>query len=101
MPRLDCTPSSPLSRLSGQGRLRPLTRRSAPALAVILLAALGCREDAEHLAPSRSEPRSGTAERAVASAAGRPNIVVIMTDDQFVESMRVMPQTRGLIGSAG
>ncbi|MBA3522395.1 MAG: sulfatase, partial [Gemmatimonadales bacterium] len=35
------------------------------------------------------------------AAAGRPSILVIMTDDQTVESMRVMPQTRSLIGSAG
>jgi arylsulfatase A-like enzyme len=30
----------------------------------------------------------------------RPNIVVIMTDDQALESMRVMPRTRTLIGGA-
>jgi arylsulfatase A-like enzyme len=83
------------------GAIPLLSRRTARAgqLLALLAALTACEE--EQLAPSRSEPRSGTAERAVASAAGRPNIVVIMTDDQVVESMRVMPQTRGLIGSAG
>jgi arylsulfatase A-like enzyme len=40
----------------------------------------------------------------VASAAekeSRPNVVVIMTDDQDFRSMPVMPQTRRLIGRAG
>jgi arylsulfatase A-like enzyme len=37
----------------------------------------------------------------VTSAIGRPNVVVIMSDDQTVEEMRVMPQTLSLIGNAG
>ena len=39
----------------------------------------------------------------VAAAAGdpRPNIVVVMTDDQAVESMRVMERTRSLLGENG
>jgi arylsulfatase A-like enzyme len=37
-----------------------------------------------------------------AGAAGaRPNIVLLVTDDQTVESMRVMPNTRALIGDRG
>jgi len=35
------------------------------------------------------------------SAAGRPNIVVIMTDDQTVENTRVMTHTLELIGAQG
>ena len=31
----------------------------------------------------------------------RPNVVVVMTDDQTVESMRAMPQTRALLGDRG
>lgn len=31
----------------------------------------------------------------------RPNLVVILTDDQTLESLRVMPQTRRLVGEAG
>jgi N-acetylglucosamine-6-sulfatase len=31
-------------------------------------------------------------------AAPRPNVVVIMTDDQHLESLRVMPKTSGLLG---
>jgi arylsulfatase A-like enzyme len=72
--------------------------RAGPLLALVG-GLLACAE--EQLAPSPTGPPSGTAKQAVASAAGRPNIVVIMTDDQTVESMRVMRQTRRLIGSAG
>lgn len=39
------------------------------------------------------------AERGAAQA--RPNVVVIMTDDQTLESMRVMERTRALIGDRG
>ncbi len=38
---------------------------------------------------------------APASAAERPNVVVVMTDDQTVESMRVMPKVQKLIGDEG
>jgi len=39
---------------------------------------------------------------APASAAGqRPNVVVLMTDDQTAESMSVLPRVRRLIGAAG
>src|SRR5690606_36582585 len=31
----------------------------------------------------------------------KPNVVVVMTDDQWLESMRVMPLTQRLIGDAG
>ncbi len=38
---------------------------------------------------------------AQAAAATKPNIVVIMTDDQTLEEMRVLTQTRQLIGGQG
>jgi N-acetylglucosamine-6-sulfatase len=59
----------------------------------------GCAE--EPAAPSRRQTPPAPAERETAAATGSPNVVVIMTDDQTVESMRVMPQTVQLIGSAG
>jgi N-acetylglucosamine-6-sulfatase len=34
-------------------------------------------------------------------ASAQPNVVVLMTDDQTAESMRVMPRTRELIGAEG
>ena len=34
-------------------------------------------------------------------AAERPNVVILMTDDQTLRSMRAMPRTRALIGNAG
>jgi N-acetylglucosamine-6-sulfatase len=54
--------------------------------------------------PTPTEPAATVREpgRGVeASAVGRPNIVVIMSDDQTMEEMRVMPQTRSLIGTMG
>ena len=36
-----------------------------------------------------------------AQDASRPNIVVIMTDDQTLESMRVMPGVRSELGASG
>jgi arylsulfatase A-like enzyme len=36
-----------------------------------------------------------------AGAPAKPNVVVIMTDDETIEQMRVMTQTRALIGDAG
>jgi N-acetylglucosamine-6-sulfatase len=38
---------------------------------------------------------------APASATGRPNVLVLMTDDQTLESMRVMPNTARLLGGGG
>ena len=35
------------------------------------------------------------------TGAGRPNVIVIMTDDQTVESMRVMPGVRSSLAAAG
>lgn len=59
-------------------------------LPALLMVLAGCAE--ERVGPSRQQ---------MAYATARPNVVVIMTDDQTVESMRVMPLTRDLIGSAG
>jgi N-acetylglucosamine-6-sulfatase len=38
---------------------------------------------------------------AAGQVARKPNVVVVMTDDQDAASLRVMPSTRALIGSAG
>jgi N-acetylglucosamine-6-sulfatase len=44
----------------------------------------------------------GSAEgKSKASSAVRPNVVVLMTDDQTVESMRVMPNVKTLIADQG
>ena len=42
---------------------------------------------------------SGAADAAAADA--RPNVVVVMSDDQTLEEMRFMPKTERLIGEAG
>jgi arylsulfatase A-like enzyme len=36
-----------------------------------------------------------------ATGAARPNVVILMTDDQTLRSMSAMPRTRALIGAAG
>jgi N-acetylglucosamine-6-sulfatase len=70
----------------------------------IILAAVSaaCLPDRTATEPTVSgNPPDPRADSVLASAVGRPNVVVIMSDDQTVEEMRVMPQTRTLIGSAG
>jgi N-acetylglucosamine-6-sulfatase len=64
-------------------------------LAVALVAGLG-------LGAVRGEGVLTAAGSGRAHAADpRPNVVVIMTDDQTLESMRVMPNVRDLIGAQG
>jgi arylsulfatase A-like enzyme len=54
------------------------------------------------LLASGPAPKGGRSPGAVAKAtAGRPNLVLVLTDDQTLESLRVMPQTQQLIGDAG
>jgi arylsulfatase A-like enzyme len=61
-----------------------------------------CAPDREPTAPrSATKSPDQEAEHAIASAAGRPNIVVIMSDDQTLADMRVMSRTRSLVGGAG
>ncbi len=43
----------------------------------------------------------GPGTPASAQSTERPNFVVVMTDDQTLEAMRVLPQTQALIGNAG
>jgi N-acetylglucosamine-6-sulfatase len=40
-------------------------------------------------------------ESATAQASGKPNVVVLLTDDQTLEEMSGLPQTSGLIGGQG
>ncbi|MBB3049550.1 arylsulfatase A-like enzyme [Prauserella isguenensis] len=64
-------------------------RTLAALLATVLLGAValtGCSAPARTQEP---EPKR------------KPNVVVVMTDDQWLESMRVMPRTQHLIGDAG
>src|SRR5687768_9429510 len=79
--------------------LHPLCRYGTLIYAAAGLAA--CSPDSSPTGPVVTSPDGETSEGAVASAIGRPNIVVIMSDDQTMDDMRVMPQTRSLIGEAG
>jgi arylsulfatase A-like enzyme len=57
-----------------------------------------CSPDPSPAGPDDDPSPTG---RTVAAAAGRPNIVVVMSDDQTVDDMRAMSRTRRLIGLAG
>jgi N-acetylglucosamine-6-sulfatase len=46
-------------------------------------------------------PWSGPAPSSAAAAGARPNVVVVMSDDQTLEEMRFMPKTERLLGRAG
>jgi N-acetylglucosamine-6-sulfatase len=64
-------------------------------LAVALVAGLGVGADrGEGVLHAVGSGRAQAADP-------RPNVVVIMTDDQTLESMRVMPNVRNLIGAQG
>ncbi|HET9514725.1 MAG TPA: sulfatase [Gemmatimonadales bacterium] len=89
--------------------MRPLTSwhpplspllRGATLVAVASLAA--CSTDSTPTDPSGPAARDGpTSGQPFPSAAARPNVVVIMSDDQSVRDMQVMSQTRKLVGAAG
>ena len=51
--------------------------------------------------PGAAAPGTATPTSAPAAGAARPNIVVLMTDDQTVESMRVLPKVRALLEKHG
>lgn len=51
--------------------------------------------------PACSRDDAGTASPATGASPKRPNVVVIMTDDQTLESMRVMERTNQLLGAGG
>ena len=54
------------------------------------------------LALRHGPARAGAAQRAAPEeAAAKPNIVVVMTDDQTLEQMSALPRTRKLIGTQG
>jgi arylsulfatase A-like enzyme len=52
-------------------------------------------------AVARTGTPAGATVGAAAAPAGRPNLVVLMTDDQTLESMRVLPKVRALLGDHG
>src|SRR4051812_45513325 len=70
----------------------------AGAAAIALTAAGGLRKPPPAVATG-TEPARGA--RVNAGARRRPNVVVVMTDDQTAASVRFMPSVRRLIGRAG
>ncbi|HET9769002.1 MAG TPA: sulfatase [Thermoanaerobaculia bacterium] len=54
------------------------------------------------LASGPAPERGASAPAGAVNATGaKPNLVLVLTDDQTLESLRVMPQTQQLIGDAG
>ena len=51
--------------------------------------------------PRHARPRRRDPARARSRGQAKPNIVVLMTDDQTLDSMSVMPKTVALLGGAG
>ena len=74
-----------------------------------VLLQLGCssttvvaRVPAERQTPATVEPAQIIVDAATAQRARRkPNVVVLMTDDQRADELRYMPKTRRLLGRAG
>ena len=89
--------------------MRPLASRDPrPSLllrcgALVAVASLAaCSTDSTPTDPSGPGAKDGpTSGRPLSAAAARPNVVVIMSDDQSVRDMQVMAQTRKLVGAAG
>ncbi len=79
------------------GESRRAAAAAAAAAAVLIAATAGCGGSSGG-GGGGVEP----ADRAGATlAAGKPNVVVIMTDDQTVEDLAQMPRTRRLIAAKG
>src|SRR5919106_4028687 len=74
---------------------RPGTAGKVLAMVVAVAAlALFLRGERQRVATTPVEPAAEYDQRA-------PNIVVVMTDDQALDTMRAMPRTRYLIGRKG
>jgi len=75
----------------------------AARLAVAALAGLALVANGQPSGGPRTQGGAFRSEVSGSKAGGgaRPNLVLVLTDDQTLESLRVMPQTRHLIGDAG
>jgi N-acetylglucosamine-6-sulfatase len=96
-----------MKRVVNRHPVRWLPLGPAPLLVWALAASLACSPDQEPTGVATVGGVAGAeADQALggegpAIAAGRPNVVVIMSDDQTMADMRGMPQTQALIGAAG
>lgn len=73
-------------------RCRPVDSRPVARSLLLLLSVLGLLLSADGVGAQRAPARP---------ALQRPNIVVLMTDDQTAQSMQFLPMVRALIGSHG
>ncbi|MGH2953444.1 MAG: sulfatase family protein [Solirubrobacterales bacterium] len=81
-----------MARIRSLGRARAL---AGIALVAIITVIAACADD-----DRSAESRAGAGGLA-AGDRERPNVVVVMTDDQAVDTMRAMPYTRRAIGRKG
>ena len=85
------------------GHLRTI-RRQAPVVALVLVLAACAGIPRSTVAAAPATPRPAPQAPVVAPATtleGRPNLVVLMTDDMRDDDLRFMPATRRLVGDAG
>ncbi|WP_432478898.1 sulfatase family protein [Nocardioides sp. GXQ0305] len=79
-----------------------MTSRLLVALFLLLAGALSPATVSQAAAPTSTVVASAAAAApSAARRAGRPNVVMIMTDDMAASDLRYMPRTRRLIGRAG
>lgn len=91
----------------------PRSRRRGTALVTLLslLSVISCSQSVDPVAAQPPAQRSAeysiqppqiiVSDEIVERASKRPNVVVLMTDDQRLSDMEYMPRTRRLIGRAG
>jgi alpha-tubulin suppressor-like RCC1 family protein len=85
MPRLECSPAARALRPTRRGGWGPLTHRCAFTLAGLLIAVLGCREDAESPTSPEATPLATSAAQALAFhqvSVGRLHTCGVTTDNR-------------------
>lgn len=91
----------PIRRWGPTRRCRPIRRSlalatSAWAVAALAVLAGACASNGDNLTAPRS-----TATPTTAVADDRPNVMLVLTDDQTLESLRSMPETLARFGTPG
>jgi N-acetylglucosamine-6-sulfatase len=87
------SPADRVSAALAAVRRRPITVVVLATAVLVLVAALAQRSKDE-VSTTPANPTSAFREQA-------PNVVVVMTDDQAVDTMKAMPRTRRMLGGKG
>ena len=80
---------------------RMLHRTPGRRMAGVLLALMIATAAAVAITETRDRVTTTPAKPAARFNQGAPNVVVVMTDDQALDTMRAMPRTRRLLGGRG